>query len=73
MTWLLCHIRFLATGESSTCWFAYPEDGMKIFFNFIYFWLCWIFAAARAFFPSCGDLGLLSCGPWASLVAESRL
>ena len=52
MTWLLCYICFLATGESSTGWFAYLKDAMKKFFLilFIYFWLCWIFAAAQAFF-----------------------
>ena len=31
---------------------------------FIY-WLPWVLIAARAF-SSCGDLGLLSCGAWAS-------
>ena len=34
--------------------------------NFIYFWLCWVFVAVRAF-SSFGDQGLLSsCGVQAS-------
>ena len=39
-------------------------DFLKILF--IYFWLCWVFIAVRAF-PSYGEQGLLSsCGPRAS-------
>ena len=43
-----------------------------IFFLFLnilfrYFWLCWVFIAARAFFSSCGEQGLLSsCSAQAS-------
>ena len=31
------------------------------FFNFylFYFWLCWIFVAARGLFSGCGERGLL--------------
>ena len=32
---------------------------MKQFF-FLYFWLCWVFAAVLAFLPGCGEWGLLS-------------
>ena len=45
---------------------------VRFFFSnfFIYFWLCWNFAAARGLFSSCGEQGvggLLSCcGAWAS-------
>ena len=47
---------------------------MKIFLNFIYLFLAVLDLCCRTgFFSSCGDLGLLSCGPWASLVVESRL
>ena len=29
------------------------------FLKFIYFWLCWVFVAARRLFSSCGEQGLL--------------
>ena len=57
----------------------------KVFFKnlfilfIIYFWLCWVFAAARWLFSSCGEPGLLFvvvCGlliAVASLVAEHGL
>ena len=48
-----------------------------LFFKLIYFWLCWVFVAARAF-SSCGEWGILfvavgrlltavacCCGAWA--------
>ena len=38
-----------------------------IFFNFIYFWLRWVFLAAHRH-SSCGERGLLSsCSVWASV------
>ena len=30
-----------------------------IFYLFIYFWLCWVFVAARGLFSSCSERGLL--------------
>ena len=46
---------------------------------FIYFFLCWVFVAARRLFSSCGEQGLLFVAvrrlliAVASLVAEHRL
>ena len=37
--------------------FLKKKKKKKIFLN--YFWLCWIFIAAQAFFSSCGEWGLL--------------
>ena len=38
-----------------------------LFYLFIYFWLCWVFAAAHGLFFSCSEQGLLfSCGPGTS-------
>ena len=51
---------------------------LKIYL-FIYFWLRWVFVAARGLFSSCGERGLLFvavCGlliAVASLVAEHGL
>ena len=49
------------------------------FYLLIYFWLCWVFVAARGLFSSCGKRGLLFVEvrgiltAVASLVAELRL
>ena len=32
---------------------------LNLFILFIYFWLCWVITAARGFFTSCGERGLL--------------
>ena len=60
---------------------AFSFSFFKILFIylFIYFWLCWVFVAARGLFSSCIEQGLLFvavCGlptAVASLVAEHRL
>ena len=50
-----------------------------LIYKFIYFWLCWVFAAACGLFSSCGEWGPLFvavCGlliAVASLVAEHGL
>ena len=50
----------------------------KKIYLFIYFWLCWVFIAARGLFSSCGERGLLFVAVHgllivvASLVAEHR-
>ena len=50
---------------SKICWLFF----FKIIYLF-YFWLCWVFVAARAF-SSCGEQGLLSsCGAQASHCSE---
>ena len=52
---------------------------INLFILFIYFWLCWVFVAARGAFSSCGErrpLFVAVRGPLtvvASLVAEHRL
>ena len=32
---------------------------INLFILFIYFWLCWVFVAARGAFSSCSERGLL--------------
>ena len=61
------------------CQLAFFLSFLKNFmYVFIYFWLCWVFAAVRAF-SSCGERGLLLVAvrglliAVASLVVEHRL
>ena len=43
-----------------------------ILFNSLYFWLCWVFIAARAF-SSCGEWGLLFAVVRGLLIAVASL
>ena len=45
----------------------------KFIYLFIYFWLCWVFVAARGLSLVAESGGTLCCGAWASLVAEHGL
>ena len=40
---------------------------------FIYFWLCWVFVAARGLFSSCGERGLLFVVVRGLLIAVASL
>ena len=53
------------------CYFI-PPFFFKGNFIFIYFWLRWVFVAARAF-PSCGEQGLLFIAPYGLLIAVAFL
>ena len=39
----------------------------------IYFWLCWVFGAARGLFSSCGERGLLFIAVHGLLIAVASL
>ena len=43
-----------------------------IYFIYFYFWLCWVFLAARAF-SSCGERGLLLVAARGFLIAVASL
>ena len=57
----------------------FPRAFLFVCLFFVYFWLCWVFIAARGLFSSCGERGLLFVEVRgllivvASLVVEHRL
>ena len=46
---------------------------INLFILFIYFWLCWVFIAARGLLPSCGERGLLFVAVHGLLTAVASL
>ena len=46
-------------GEDQPCMLCSLFFFFLIYLFIIYFWLCWVFVAARGLFSSCGDRGLL--------------
>ena len=43
------------------------------FYLFVYFWLCWVFVAARGLFSNCGKRGLLFVVVFELLIAMASL
>ena len=46
---------------------------INFMYLFIYFWLCWVFVAARGLFSSCGERGLLFVVVRGLLIAVASL